>query len=52
MQQEKVKEEMAKSKGKISKSAQLGVVEALEIVGDPVQHTERKRKTRTVEAGG
>ena len=43
MQQEKVKQAMAKSKGKISKSAQLGMVEALEIVGIQCS-TQMKRK--------
>jgi len=36
----------------MSKSSQALLVEAMQIVGDPVQRTETKRKTRTVEAGG
>ena len=32
----KLKEDMAKSKGKMSIQTQLGVVGAMEIVGDPV----------------
>ena len=36
----------------MSKSSQALVVEAMQIVGDPVQRTETKRKIRTVEAGG
>ena len=52
MQQETKQEEMAKPGGKMSKSSQALVVEAMQIVGDPVQRTETKRKTRTVEAGG
>ena len=52
MQQETKQEEMAKPGGKTSKSSQALVVEAMQIVGDPVQRTETKRKTRTVEAGG
>ena len=36
----------------MSKSSQALVVEAMQIVGDPVQRSETKRKTRTVEAGG
>ena len=36
----------------MSKSSQALLAEAMEIVGDPVQRTETKRKTRTVEAGG
>ena len=52
MQQEKTEEEMAKSGGKVSKSSQSLLVKAMQIVGDPVQRTETKRKTRTVQAGG
>jgi len=52
MQQEKTIEEMAKSTGKMSKSSQSLVVEAMEIVGDPVQRTESKRKTCPVHPGG
>jgi len=52
MQQETKGEEMAKPGGKMSKSSQVLQVEAMQIVGDPVQRTETKRKTRTVEAGG
>ena len=36
----------------MSKRSQSLVVEAMQIVGDPVQRTETKRKTRTVQAGG
>ena len=42
MQQETKQEEMAKPGGKISKSSQALVVEAMQIVGDPVQRTETK----------
>jgi len=52
MQQETKQEEMTKPGGKMSKSSQALLAEAMEIVGDPVQRTETKRKTRTVEAGG
>ena len=52
MQQETTEEEMAKSGGKMSKRSQSLLVGAMQIVGDPVQRTETKRKTRTVEAGG
>ena len=51
MQQETT-EEMAKSGGKMSKRSQSLVVEAMQIVGDPVQRTETKKKSRTVQAGG
>ena len=51
-QHNKVKEGMAKSTGKISKSALLGVIEVLEIVENTVQRTKPKRKTRTVQPGG
>ena len=36
----------------MSKSSQALLVEAMQIVGDPVQRTETKRKTHTIEAGG
>ena len=49
MQQEQIKEDMATSKEKMTRITQLGVVEAFEMVGDPVQRTETKRKTRTVQ---
>jgi len=52
MQQEKTVEEMAKLGGKMSIRSQSLVVEAMQIVGDPVQRTETKRKSRTVQAGG
>ena len=47
IQQEKLIQEnlMATLKGKMSTQTQLGVLEALQIVGDPVQRTETKRKT-------
>ena len=43
---------MAKPGGKMSKSSQSLLVEAMQIVGDPFQRTETKRKTCTVQAGG
>ena len=43
---------MAKSGYKMNKRSQSLVVEAMQIVGDPVQRTEKKRKSRTVQAGG
>ena len=52
MQQETTLEEMAKSGGKMSKSSQSLLVEAMQIVGDssdPVQRTEKKRKTHTTQ---
>ena len=36
----------------MSKRSQSLLVEAMQIVGDPVQRTETKRKSRTVQAGG
>ena len=51
MQQETT-EEMAKSGGKMNKRSQSLLVEAMQIVGDPVQRTETKRKSHTVQAGG